>query len=73
MTDRDRWTWTRLLADPLLHLLLIVVGLSCLAVWRASSPALGYDPISDAHVIHTRQSFPSPPIHVNQFRTHHAG
>lgn len=72
MDDRD--SWTRLLADPLLHLLLIVVGLSCLAVWRASSPSLGYDPISDAHVIYTHSPPPTPtPIDVNLIHHHHAG
>ncbi len=71
MIDRD--PWTRLLADPLLHLLLIVVGLSCLAIWRASNPALGYDPISDARVIYTRHPLPSPPVQVDQIPTHRAG
>ena len=71
MKDRD--PWTRLLADPLLHLLLIVVGLTCLAVWRASNPALGYDPISDAHVIYTRQPATPTLIHVNLVDTPYAG
>lgn len=71
MKDRD--SWTRLLADPLLHLLLIVVGLTCLAAWRASNPALGYDPISDARVIYTRHPVPPTLIHVNLVDTPYAG
>lgn len=54
----ERGTWRRLLADPLLHLLLIVVGLTCLALWRSSTSAVGYDPISDARVIYAPYAMP---------------
>jgi hypothetical protein len=71
MTGRS--SWSRFLADPLLHMLLIVVGLTCLALWRASNPALGYDPISDARVIYTRQPIEAVPLDVNLLRSQHAG
>lgn len=71
----DRGSWTRLLADPFLHLLLIVMVLTCVSLWRASTPAVGYDPISDAQVIYIRHSHMSPPAPRNAPRTpiSHAG
>jgi hypothetical protein len=60
--------WGRLLADPLLHMLLIVVGLVCVALWRSSSQAVGYDPISDARVIYTRHDFRPVPVPLQPAR-----
>jgi hypothetical protein len=71
MTDRS--PWSRLLADPLLHMLLIAVGLICLAFWRASNPALGYDPINDARVIYTRQPVGPVPLSIHLLKPQHAG
>lgn len=70
----DCGPWSRLLTDPLLHMLLIVVGLACLALWRASNPALGYDPISDARVIYMRPPVePTPAASVGLLESRHTG